>query len=471
MRLKILGILPFLTLSTLTGCAPHVKSICGRSGGQCCAVQPPGATSKTYYACIKDNVCPPHGISGTPTFPETNPPSGRCEVEYRDGWIWESNDSAVASIADLASQAAAFQAAPATIKDDAGKVLGIDDPGFCSALCSADDQIGRCPRAIIPNDVSTGIVSLAVDLAEKPNAPDQIITMDDLVKRFNATQGAMSCQRDPIIYAGGSLDNSGTQCITLVSANKGAIKADFTVKTVIHSDVKSVPKVASFSNPDQTMNIKVNDDAWNKLVGGNIQTAARIASTDIAAKTANDVRKSCIRMRPRVVEDRKLDDVVDGLERDPSIVARAVGDIKALKLSFSNLPAEISQTDAGYPQLMPISEQLKTLATSATASAAGTYRSKQYAVTAKSRAIVLRPEDVAVALDMYVCSAGIGTVTYSDYDRFFPTIVSALDATAELMETRDRLAGKLLLCTYGAERLSPTVREALKQGIAELNSP
>ncbi|MHC2467405.1 hypothetical protein [Bradyrhizobium embrapense] len=452
------------TISALVAsCAPHVVSICGRSGGQCCGVTPTGSKVESYYACIRDNICPPKGISGTPEFPATHPPSGRCEVEYKDGWIWDSDSSAtVTSIAVPQIERVT------SVKAASGVTIARDDPNFCSAACTPDDSFGKCPRAVIPNDVSAGLLSLAVDFAETPNVPDQQISMPDLAKRFNASSAAIGCDRDPVVYSGGVLSNSGHQCVTLVSANKQALKAELTLADTIQGDVKTTPKIAAFQN--KNMSLKLADQNWDKLFGGDILTASRVKATDIATKTSNTNSSGCFRLRPAVAEDKHLDDLAAALNADPSVIDKAVSDIRKVQSSISSPLPDADTTDSGYPQLMPLSEKLEHLVAAADTSSAQAFRSKTYEVSAGGRRVSIRPSDVVTALDMYVCSSNLGKIGVEDYDKFFPKLNARVDITDENMAKRDRLAGKLILCTYGAELFADTTKAALKDGLAHLNT-
>jgi hypothetical protein len=322
---------------------------------------------------------------------------------------------------------------------------------------------------VIPNDVSAGLLSLAVDFAETPGVPDQTITMGDLAQRFNASSNAIGCDRDPVIYSDGTLSNSGTQCVTLVSANNEAIKAKLTLADIVQGDVKTTPKIAAFAN--KNISLKLTDPNWDKLLGGDIQTAARIKGTDISTKTSNASSNGCFRLRPVVAEEKHLDDIIGALTADPTLVNKAVDDIRTLRSSIASLPTDTINTDEGFPQLMALTGRLDQLIATAPASSAQTFQQKSYNLTINGKSVTLRPTDFVTALDMYVCSSNLGKIGFRDYDKYFPRLNIREDISAEKMNSRSKLAGKMILCTFASDLLSDSMKTTLKDGVARLNSP
>jgi hypothetical protein len=462
LRALLAPLTALLALPLITACFPKIQSVCG-GHGTCCGIAY-GNKPISLYKCVND--CGECGASssGTPNCPVNSPPSGDCDAQYSNHWIWDSATAMGTTLSNTASvMRTAISGPPTTpVPTESGTQLTPADPAYCKTACELPDgkRFAYCPDAIVPNDVQFGLLALTSELAETKYTQPQVIPITDVYKRFNIVRSSQDCMRNDVIWDNNVVLNSGVECTADVSGSVAGVEIGAALQTPkqIRAKTGNPFGFAVFDDPSQTFRLKV-EASLNDAFGGPIAIASRAQGVNVAVAVDSAKGRSCMSVTARAGVETHLHQTLLTLASNPRIVSTGFAD--ARRLASQEMVAPQLTADPSNIQMFPLTAAVS----SAHALNSSGGRARYLGANSFARSAVSLT-DVMRIVDMVRCNEWAHGKSYEQLSQLIPPIEASDNISPKALAERDRIAGQLVLCVFGADAIPAAVRTQISTELA-----
>jgi len=459
-------LLSFILLFGVTGCVEVIDSasICSKDGGTCCAMgsysSEEGELEYTSFICTAtQNECAMSAESSglDSSWPYDNKltvdDKGRCGLKTEYVPFWEDMNLLKHNVDKLEINAEEKQQYSNYSKLEKSK------PDFCRSVCSTD-SLGLCPRIGVPNDFGLGLLNLTVELAESPEATTQVLTIDDLYRKFKILNDSNQCERGDITTSPTIITNYGDEICT-TSLRNNSIGYDFKGELLVQEQFLSHPnlsvKVAEFSalSNSQTL-LKVEDEIFSPKYNGNIRSAGRFKSDKLFVHVTGNEDTGCAQIVPLASSENKLLDTIKLIEEKPSVAKAAVSHLETYMESLGSDITDGIKTEFSSVYF-PIGQILNTVNSQANKTGYQTYVGEDYSSTNGLKANSI---DVLNLIDVALCREAFKDTGASDMMASIPWIdLNNIDS--DLMTQRHDVSGQIINCKYSSEIIPDSVLPTL----------
>ncbi len=465
--------LPFILVFAflLAGCGEKIESLCGQSGGNCCAIN--YAYDQNGKPQAKVLSCRPSAdacleaakkYDGTPQWnytPSVNDERGQCEMKIKTVPFWEAS---FVPTATALLRVVARGPLPNQITAKDGTVVAKGEATYCRHVCLSGD-VGKCPLVPLPNDIALGMLNTTIDAVETVGPQPKIFTPADILAKFRISGTGNACRRGDLVATDKVITNASTDaCRTdlLQATSFGTVPATLMMaqELIAHPDKKS--NVASWKQKENSFVLDVSNASLKPYYSGPIEVAGRsdVSTIFMQVRGASDI--SC-------AEIASMDDVrynvrsIDKFVLDhPSVVRDALKALASYRADVKKkLPndkvarfEELSVTGS----LFPYRTYLDAISAYANDNAASVTEPEEVTTTGGSK---IKFEDIIRALDINACSAAQDKSELAELAQLVPEISRGVAPSDDLLRTRVKIAGQVIQCKLSSQLFSTKTKEII----------
>jgi hypothetical protein len=347
-----------------------------------------------------------------------------------------------------------------------GARLTATSPGYCKAACESG-LLAFCQFAIVPNDVSVGLLSMITQIAAKNDTTTHVIKIEDVVRDFNVNNALQPCPRGDVVVDHGKVLNSGKQCLSAIGprAQGSVVRASLSTSQNVVADVSSSPGLALFPDTTSGFELSFDDANLQRNFGGPISVAAQTAmKADIAVTIKRDADKPpCADIRADVVRQTDFYKAVKIATANAALVAKALDDLEPFmtKAAANKKAPDDAQTRAS---LAPLTDEYHAMLEALDSTDKTRVQALGYTATAGTLKGTLKVEHILMLQDVHLCHKQLVSAGMPGPEHFYPPIDPNVPLSVDSLADREKQAGRYLLCRFGYEQFP----EALKNVLTEL---
>lgn len=461
-----------VTALLLGGCGEKIASLCGQSGGECCAVQY-GAdqtgkyTSKVLSCRRSADACLEAagkygGVPRFPYSPDIGTERGQCEMKIATVPIWEAN-----GLITLARSISAIATTkPTEIKGLGGELVRKTDNNYCQQACLSGDA-GLCPTVVLRNDISLGLLTTFVDLAENVAATPKVTKMSEVMANFGMSGIGNACGRGDVVSSTTAIVNSAPLECPVEMMTSTAL-GNFEAKLSLPVEISGVPvpseKLVAWSDEKTAISLAVANSALQPIYSGPIEAAARVDHTSIAAQVRGKADVGCAQIVPEVEAEFDVRAKSQAMEAQPDSVRQALTKLSEYRQRLlsdlsSDRKKELEQLVISST-LQPFNQYVAAMDKIAGANKLPPSDLANVKISTPHGAITAT--DVIKLIDIQTCSDANATTAASKLIALQPMVTDAKDFSSPGLQ-RNTVAGQIIQCKFSAEKISPKAKDILRK--------
>ncbi|MCJ9720126.1 hypothetical protein MOV66_02560 [Agrobacterium sp. SHOUNA12C] len=455
-----------LFLLFLSGCGEKLDSVCGNTGGQCCAVRygdsGNGKYSSSVFMCLKNaQSCLElankyGGVADYPHSIDIGSERDKCEAKVKVVPIWQT----LQSFAILAS---AYVKSDNLVRVD-GSTAASGDADYCEIACETG-HAGVCQIVSVPNDTSLGMLTSFVDLAEKATDQPQVTTMRQVLKNFALTEDANGCRRGDIVSSTKAIVNSASeQCVVGSIPTTGAKKQDATLSLPLIISGRPLPqnKTVLWEDNATAIGLQINDSALAQRFSGPIKAASRIQYDGLAAKIQGQNDVGCAEIVGQVSKELDVGAAAKLIQSNPNVIRSAMRSFSSYRESTIKLLSEHEANNlnslAFVAKLFPNTEYIDKVNEIAKSNSLQQYAGDEQLGDSGTK---ISASNVIRMIDIQLCSDANATTSTSDLISLVP-VANSNDDLSRLSAERSEIAGRIIQCKFSALKIPPEVKDLLR---------